>query len=627
MAAVGLDAAHERVRVAAASGVPADFSKPHDPDELPAYENEEHWAGRTVDGEWLADFLVDDDQPKHRRGVDIVGARVRGGLDLDWATVDFPLRLAASQLGTHRISLQDANLRSLRLPGSRCGGLVGEGVRITGELSLQKGFAAIGEVWLRGASIRGNLACDRGAFMNTEGVALILDRAQITGSVFLRSGFAATGEVRLLGASIGRTLDCDGGTFTNPGDDALSLDSATITGGVFLRNGFVATGGVRFPGATIGVLACDGGTFTNPGRVALTLDGAKIIGSTWMRNGFAATGEVRLLGATIGSTLDCDGGTFTNPGGHALSLDRAQITGGVLLRSGFAATGQVRLAGATIGANFECDAESTFTSPVDHALFLDFARITGGVFLREEARVNGSISLVSASAGALADDRESWPPRLGLEGFTYGRLYSPDDGWKARREWLRRQLRPSPLAYLQLAAVYRAGGDERSARKILMERHNARLRPPEHWKDQLPKGTWGWARRAGRWFLRLTIGHGYEPWRVVCFAVPLLLAMTLWYGDAKRHDVLVPARATGAVASHCDDQQVCVQPFVYALDTLVPLVELRQRSEWMPDQSRRDGTWYRDGRWLAAATWLTSLLGWVFATLVAASFTQVVRRE
>jgi hypothetical protein len=70
-----------------------------------------------------------------------------------------------------------------------------------------------------------------------------------------------------------------------------------------------------------------------------------------------------------------------------------------------------------------------------------------------------------------------------------------------------------------------------------------------------------------------------------------------------------------------------VQPVVYALDNVVPIVDFGQRSRWAPDQSHHGATWIDDGRWLAASMWLTSAVGWILATLVAASFTQVIRWE
>jgi hypothetical protein len=237
------------------------------------------------------------------------------------------------------------------------------------------------------------------------------------------------------------------------------------------------------------------------------------------------------------------------------------------------------------------------------------------------------VSLTNASAGALADDEASWPEQIDLDGFRYERLYSNARGWRQRARWLRRQGLPSPQGYIQLASVYRACGDDRDARKILVERHNALLHPPEYWKPELPTGWRGFAGRVWRQFLRFTIGHGYEPWRVLWLAVPLVVAMSLWYAAGARNDLLIPTREAEAVSSHCSHGYTCLQPVVYTLDTLLPIIDLGQRARWTPDQSRHNATWYYDGRWLAAGTWFMSSLGWILATLVAASFTQAIRRE
>ena len=182
--------------------------------------------------------------------------------------------------------------------------------------------------------------------------------------------------------------------------------------------------------------------------------------------------------------------------------------------------------------------------------------------------------------------------------------------------------------------MYRAAGDDHDARKILIERHNALLDPPERWRSQLPSGARGSAGRVWRWLLRATIGHGFEPARALIIAVPLLVGMSLWYAHARDLDLMVPADEAPdpaadarARASECDDGYPCFQPVVYAIDNLVPIVDFGQRSRWQPDQSRQDAWWLDDGRRLAAATWVTSAVGWLLASLVAASFTQVIRRE
>ena len=126
----------------------------------------------------------------------------------------------------------------------------------------------------------------------------------------------------------------------------------------------------------------------------------------------------------------------------------------------------------------------------------------------------------------------------------------------------------------------------------------------------------------------------FEPARALGIAVPLLVGMTLWYGHARAQDMVVPAdeakhpaATTQAQASVCTARYPCFQPVVYAVDNVVPIVDLGQRGNWQPDQSRDAEHWVDSGRWLAAATWVTSAVGWLLASLVAASFTQVIRRE
>ena len=306
----------------------------------------------------------------------------------------------------------------------------------------------------------------------------------------------------------------------------------------------------------------------------------KVTESLFLDGGFAATGEVCLDGATIGGNVTCEGGKFTNPDGDALSTDGMRVARSLSLDAGFAPTGTVRLR--------------------------------------------------AASAGTLVDDRACWPTRMILDGFEYRNLISPDRGWRVRSHWLRAQVDYRPEAYAQLVTVYRASGDERAARKILMERHNVLLHPPDHWPSKV-SGRLGPLRRRARWvgrqILRFTIGHGYEPWRILGLVIPLVAALSLWFSVARHHDTLVPTDGAAQVtASTCTAHYRCVQPFVLALDSVIPLVEFGQRSAWRPDQSRHSATWYRDGRWLVAGVWIATALGWIFAALVVSSFSQVTKK-
>ncbi len=457
----------------------------------------------------------------------------------------------------------------------------------------------------------------------------------MVGGAYLNRDFSARGEVRLVGSTIDGNLNLTGATVDHPGATAVNAGGAQVRGSAYFDKGFRAAGEMRLPGATIGgLLSFDAATLENPGAVALNADTATIAGRVSLSAGFEATGEVRLQTATVHGNLDCHGAQLSNPGGDALDADGAQIGGAAYFDQGFRAEGRLSMLGARFG-NLNCKG-GTFEAPGHAALALDGATVAGTIFFHGGMRTVGRVSLLNASATGLRDDRASWPQEMELDGFRYEKLYCPpeDRGWKARSDWLRRQRTPSTQGYTQLAAVYRAAGDDHDARKLLIERHNALLDPPEHWRSQLPAGARGWVGRGWRWVLRATIGHGFEPARALVIALPLLVFMALWYSHARDHDLMVaadeakdPSATAQAQASDCDESYPCFQPVVYAVDNLVPIVDLGQRTNWQPDQSQEAERWVDSGRWLAAATWVTSAAGWLLATLVAASFTQVIRRE
>ena len=390
-------------------------------------------------------------------------------------------------------------------------------------------------------------------------------------------------------------------------------------------------GGLDLQGAAIGILdlrwcqlgPCDIGLAESRIRALrivrsrcteVNLDDAEVAGSVLVQ-------ECHLRRLSIGSTrirgnLDCHQSRISAPGDDAVFADRADVSGTVVLGEGFHASGEVRLLGVAVGGNLQLNG-GTFLNPHGRAISLDGARVTGSLFMDEGFVTDGLVSLVGTSTAWFVDRKANWPDRIDVDGFHYDKIHGDALGWHARRDWLRRQADPGPQGYVQLAAVYRASGEVRRARKILMERHNVSLNPPEHWNLPKSRALWLW-----RWFLRLTIGHGYEPWRILGVAIPLIVAMTFWYSSAADRNLLIPTGDPDGVESiDCDSAYTCVQPLVYAIDTLVPVVDLGQRGRWTPDQSTSSG------RRLAAATWITSLLGWVLATLVAASFTQVTRRE
>jgi len=64
---------------------------------------------------------------------------------------------------------------------------------------------------------------------------------------------------------------------------------------------------------------------------------------------------------------------------------------------------------------------------------------------------------------------------------------------------------------------------------------------------------------------------------------------------------------------------VCFNPLLYAIDTVIPLVSLDQRSTWHPDASAPDGTFMQ--WWLNAAI----VLGWLLSSIFVLSLASLAR--
>jgi len=87
-------------------------------------------------------------------------------------------------------------------------------------------------------------------------------------------------------------------------------------------------------------------------------------------------------------------------------------------------------------------------------------------------------------------------------------------------------------------------------------------------------------------------------------------------GATNAESFAVPA-ARAPASDPCGDGQVrCFNPVFYAVDTVVPLVTLGQRSTWYPNRAAPWGA--------VVDTWLNiaTLLGWVLSSIFLLSFTR-----
>jgi hypothetical protein len=278
-----------------------------------------------------------------------------------------------------------------------------------------------------------------------------------------------------------------------------------------------------------------------------------------------------------------------------LAADGLTLRRHLVLDQGFTAHGEVGLLGARIGGFLNLSGAS-LTNPNGRALHLQELQ-AAALFLRNLAAPPGLVDLTHAQVGVLLDDEASWPKQQYLDGFTYDALFEgPQVSVRQRLGWLRRDPRGySPQPYEQLAAVYRRAGREQDARLVAIAKQRAR-------RQQLT-----WPAKLWSLLLGALVGHGYRTgyaglWLAGWLAVGTLLCAAAYPGQfrpAKSPPQAVPA----------------FQPAVYALDVLLPVVNLTQETAWVAIG------------WVRWWVWASILAGWVLTTAVLAALTGLLKRD
>ncbi len=220
-----LNESEQKLLQAVQQGVPCTFHLPAE--DMSREQREEHFARQdlpTIDASLLTWLLSKAEARPFitHKGIYLSGARIEGKLEIgSYVDVPYDLGLFFCHLPQGLVA-RDARLASLKLRASRTGPIAADGIQVGGDVFLNDGFQAKGEVRLPGATIKGQLVCRKGTFSNKSGPALNADGIQVGGNVFLDDGFQAVGQVRLLGATIKGQLNCRDGSFANEDGDALT---------------------------------------------------------------------------------------------------------------------------------------------------------------------------------------------------------------------------------------------------------------------------------------------------------------------------------------------------------------------------------------------------------------------
>jgi hypothetical protein len=634
--------------------------------------------GRPIPAEVIAELCTHQDAVDPRVGVTLEGAQIIGQLDLAWSHVRVPLHFKGCRL-EGGLNLYAARVRSVIVESCDVRSVEGsqlecehdvmfleselervalEGARVSGRVSLRGstlgkkdgqaflgdhlsagvvdfgGAKVTGELRIAGAQI-GALTLAGATLTNPEGNAFVGDSLSTAGDTYFDNTIVV-GELRLAGAQIGGALSMARSRLTNTTRNAFVGDRLSTAGDAYFGKTTVV-GELRLAGATIrGELSLAGATLSNPEGNALVGDGLSTSGHVYFDD-TTVEGEVRLAGATIGRRLSMAGATLSNPGGNAFVGDGLSTTGDVRFPDA-AVQGELRLAGAKVGGELSM-AGATLSNPGGNAFVGDGLSTTGNVRFVDatvqgelrlvRARVaatlffeachvtDGDVNLSATSVGVVDNCPGSWPERLNLDGFSYGLTSANDNDVESRLSWIRRshaagQRHYSPGVYDQLAEAYRRAGQDRNARKVAIARE----------EDRRSRGQ---LNRLSRWwnkFLSVTVGHGYKPWRIAIILVIVVLLATAFFWLSPANRAMAPAMndAPDATSSqNCTGNYECFSAPIYSLDVLLPVVDLRQESNWRPTPG---GPWGWPAR---VATWILIVIGWLLTTALLAAVSKLWR--
>jgi predicted acyltransferase (DUF342 family) len=613
-------------------------------------------------------------------GISLLGANVAGNLECDGAKLNgvdgngnalvadgmavghdaflgngFTAAGGISLLGADIVGNLECGGAQLAAVGEHGNALSADNMKVGGDLHLREGFTAAGAVTLVGAKITGNLDCDGAKLQgaNQFGNVLVADNLTVGRNAQFRNGFTAAGALWLTGADITGNFDFEGATLAGVNSSRLALvaERLKVGGDALLRNGFTAAGALRLLGADIkSDLDCQGAKLNGADESgnALIADNLKVGRNALLRYGFTSAGAIHLVGAEISGSLDCDGAVLTASEEKVLVADGVKVGRDVSLGGGFTATGTISLESAQIAGSLSAGIAKPPGAETETAFHASGMQIAHVLRWEPAEPFTGPVNLEDAQVGQLKDDWSGdrgvangfWPVGglLRLDGFRYNRLGGDHPATaEQRRGWIQSQFLPNrrgPIRrlfrkkgaaqdrksrfatqpYEQLATVYQQGGQDTEARLIALARR----------QDVRQYGELTWYRLTLNWLVDKSIKYGYQTWRAVGLLAGLYLVAVMIFWAAQHHaNLIMPVgtlpSGTAPTAMHCMSSYPCFYPAGYAIDVVIPIINVHQASYWGPNGHV---PW---GDALTIFTWLATALGWLLATLAVAGYTGLVR--
>ena len=513
----------------------------------------------------------------HESGFGLEKLKISGPLDLSGCELRRSVRFVDCEL--EHVKLTEARLATLSFRGGQIDRIDGD--RCAAGALFLRGVKVLRGVVLSGARVAGDLDCSGstliakvpdpagqadGAELNA---ALALDAASIGGALFMRDA-KLTGSLIANSLVLGKMLDADRLAVTS---GTVALSSATLGGDVRLRGCTIVKGASAY-------------------AESLQLEQARIAGTLHLAHGFEADERVELSDLRIAGNLNLRGARFVGDADFALSARRLQVEGALELDAGTC----FGRAAADAQDEAEKDAKA--------------GRTPKPVPKESPAYQRGAaLDLGAATVGALSDQWARWPRGSRLLGFRYKALIGatstrpawwvnwlklqPEDDLRrlaADKDPLERSgFKPQP--WDQAILALRAASCTREAEDVSIAKETA-----EHAHDR--KLTWPLHRLWG-----VCAGYGYRPLRLL-WALPVVyLASVGVYSGAADAGAMAPTKEE-LVAK--DEYQRChpehggnwarcalapaypdFNAWGYALQVLLPAIELRQSKDWAPVRWQR----------------------------------------
>lgn len=381
-------------------------------------------------------------------------------------------------------------------------------------------------------------------------------------------------------------------------------------------------------------------------KQGLKADGANIANNLFCRDNFNANGEICLSGAEIGGYADFDAASLNNFEMCALSAQSVRIAKGIYFGDSSSIVGDADFAGASIG----------------------------NIFVWKPVQWTGRLRLAHAHAGQWADNwrGDGWKngdkpidgkPRLDIDAFAYDALADDDTDKDAasRIAWVRKSMEERseeykfvPGPYETLVKVLRAAGDEDGANEVAYAKRADRAKARQH----------KLGHRISNVIFGAVVGYGYKPWRGLMWLISLLVTgfcvfslagpmaeggtgvikpavpivfdnnlarceADLWHPGMACETFIdkIEPLETHRIYYFLPIEYTPFSPFWYALDTLIPLVDLGQESAWSP--SPIDQSVFKDPWGWAVLIYLYAhiIMGWVLTTLTVVALTGVIKKE